>query len=72
MRMTKAVWYESVRAMELIKEARKVFILEFEDGEFISEKRAEEEYEMAKMYQEGMVRLGWMFGANLLDDKRLQ
>ena len=57
MRMTKAVWYESVRAMELIKEARKVFILEFEDGEFISEKRAEEEYEMAKMYQEGMVRL---------------
>lgn len=57
MRKTKVVWYESVRAMELITEARKVFILEFKDGEFISEKRAEEEYEMAKMYQEGMARL---------------
>lgn len=51
MQKRKAVIYESRRAVDLITEARKVFILEFEHGEFISEKRAEEEYEMAKMYQ---------------------
>lgn len=57
MKNKKVVYCENARTMELIKEARKVFILEFEDGEFISEKWAEEEYEMAKMYQEGIVHL---------------
>lgn len=51
MQTKKIVIYESRKAVELITEARKVFILEFKNGEFISEKRAREEYEMAQMYQ---------------------